>query len=95
METPTAIPTPQAVVPPAAPATSAAPAAFSSPSAKVEDLTDVLRAAGLELASTNPAKLRAAQEEAEKIVVSPRVPRERKPVPPQSTDPLVQVETRH
>jgi ribonuclease E len=72
-------------------------AASSMPtsSAKVEDLAQVLRAAGLELASTDPQKLRAAQEEAAKIVVPPRVPRERKPVPPPSTEPLVQVETRH
>ncbi|WP_293779276.1 Rne/Rng family ribonuclease [uncultured Oxalicibacterium sp.] len=58
------------------------------------DLDAVLRAAGLELASTNPEKLRLAQEEAAKIVIAPRVPRERKPLPPLSSEPLVQVETR-
>jgi ribonuclease E len=72
----------------------AAPVSVRS-SAKVEDLADVLRAAGLQLASTDPERLRIAQEEAAKIVVAPRVPRERKPLPPQSSEPLVQVETRH
>ncbi|HWT72955.1 MAG TPA: ribonuclease E/G, partial [Oxalicibacterium sp.] len=86
-----AIETPAAI----APAPAAAPVSTTSSASKVEDLADVLRAAGLELASTDPQKLRAAQEEAAKIVAAPRVPRERKPVPPQSTEPLVQVETRH
>jgi ribonuclease E len=54
----------------------------------------VLQAAGLVLASTNPEKLRAAQEEAAKYVAPPRVPRERKPLPPQSTEPLIQMETK-
>ncbi|HEX2605251.1 MAG TPA: ribonuclease E/G, partial [Oxalicibacterium sp.] len=78
----------------AKPQVAAAPVSASRSSAKVEDLADVLRAAGLQLASTDPEKLRIAQEAAAKIVVAPRVPRERKPLPPQSTEPLVQVETR-
>jgi ribonuclease E len=60
----------------------------------VESLADMLQAAGLTLASTDPQKLRVAQEAASKIVPIPRVPRERKPLPPLSTEPLIQVETR-
>ncbi len=63
------------------------------PSASIDDLQSVLASAGLTLAATNPAKLRAAQEEASKIVATPRVPRERKPQPAQASEPLVQVET--
>ncbi len=59
----------------------------------VADLQQVLSAAGLTLASTNPEKLRAAQEAAAQFVPPPRKPRERKPLPPQSTEPLIQVET--
>jgi len=58
------------------------------------DLNAVLAAAGLALAKTDPAKHRAAQEAAAAIVVPPRVPRERKPVAPPSSEPLVQVHTR-
>jgi ribonuclease E len=54
----------------------------------------MLSQAGLTLATTDPVKLRAAQEAAAAFVPAPRVPRERKPLPPQSTEPLVQVETR-
>jgi ribonuclease E len=60
----------------------------------LDELRAVLGAAGLTLATTNPDKLRAAQEAAAQIVVPPRVPRERKPLPPVSTEPLIQVETR-
>jgi ribonuclease E len=59
----------------------------------LDDLRDVLSAAGLTLASTNPEKLRAAQEAAAQIVPAQRKPRERKPSPPVSNEPLVQVET--
>jgi ribonuclease E len=62
---------------------------------QLEALREVLSSAGLTLASTDPEKLRAAQEAAAKIVPAPRVPREPKPLPPQSTEPLIQVETRH
>ena len=61
----------------------------------LEQLSDMLSAAGLELASTNPEKHRAAQESASKIAPAPRVPRERKPLPQVSDEPLVLVETRH
>jgi ribonuclease E len=43
---------------------------------------------------TDPDKLRLAQEAAAQHVPAPRVPRERKPLPPLSNEPLVQVETR-
>ncbi|MFC5475142.1 Rne/Rng family ribonuclease [Paraherbaspirillum soli] len=90
----TATPEPVAVV--AAPAPVAAPvvaAAKPAASLQVEDLQNVLAAAGLTLAATDPAKLRAAQEATAKIVAAPHVPRERKPAPVQSNEPLVQVET--
>ena len=81
-----------APAPVAAPAPAAAPA--PKPQAAPVDLAAVLASAGLTLAKTDPAKHRAAQEAAAAIVVAPRVPRERKPLPPQSTEPLVQVHTR-
>ncbi|AIY40840.1 Ribonuclease E [Collimonas arenae] len=81
----------------AAPAAPVAPAevkaAVSSSSPKVEDLQTVLAAAGLTLAATDPNKLRAAQEATANIVAAPRVPRERKAVPVQVSEPLVQIET--
>ena len=95
---PTAIITPASVIP--APAaivpvvTAIAPTpAPVAPSATVADLQDVLATAGLTLAATDPAKLRAAQEEAAKIIATPRVPRERKPLPVQAEEPLVMIET--
>jgi ribonuclease E len=59
----------------------------------VDELRSVLSAAGLTLATTNPDKLRAAQEAAAHIVPAPRVPRARKALPPLPTEPLIQVET--
>ncbi|MYM93569.1 Rne/Rng family ribonuclease [Duganella vulcania] len=76
----------------AAPAPAPAPAPVA-PSAPI-DLQAVLGSAGLTLAATDPAKLRAAQEAAAKAVAPVRVPRERKPLPPQNDEPLVQVDTR-
>jgi ribonuclease E len=78
---------------PAVEAPAAIKTAVSSASPKVEDLQSVLAAAGLTLAATDPSKLRAAQEATASIVPAPRVPRERKPLPAQSSEPLVQVET--
>ena len=72
----------------------AAPIVVAKPQAAPADLGAVLAAAGLTLAKTDPAKHRAAQEAAAAIVVAPRVPRERKPLPPASTEPLIQVHTR-
>jgi len=71
----------------------AAPAA--SGGKQWHELNDMLSSAGLTLASTDPEKLRAAQAAAAQIVPPVHVPRERKPLPPQPTEPLVQVETRH
>ncbi|RFB68880.1 MULTISPECIES: Rne/Rng family ribonuclease [unclassified Herbaspirillum] len=86
---------PAVVAPTPAPApVAAAPAPAASNGKQWNDLNDMLSSAGLTLASTDPEKLRAAQAAAAQIVPAPRVPRERKPLPPQSTDPLVQVETR-
>lgn len=59
-----------------------------------DNLREVLAAAGLTLAVTDPEKLRRAQEAAARFVSPPRVRRERKSLPPLSTEPLVQVETR-
>ncbi len=82
---------PVAVAPAPAPV---APAPAASNGKQWSDLNEMLSSAGLTLASTDPEKLRAAQAAAALIVPAPHVPRERKPLPPQSTEPLVQVETR-
>ena len=60
----------------------------------VEDLSEVLAKAGLVLASTDPSKLKAAQEATTQITPAPRVVRERKPAAPVSSEPLVLVETK-
>ncbi|WP_292934008.1 Rne/Rng family ribonuclease [Noviherbaspirillum sp.] len=72
----------------------AAPASVATEPMPLEHLSDMLAVAGLTLAVTDPEKLRAAQEAASRNVPAPRVPRERKPLPPVSNEPLVQVETR-
>ncbi|WP_286867816.1 hypothetical protein, partial [Herbaspirillum sp. UBA812] len=77
-----------------APAPAPAVAASTGNAARSESLEQMLSQAGLTLATTDPVKLRAAQEAAAAFVPAPHVPRERKPLPPQSTEPLVQVETR-
>jgi len=87
----------QVVTPVVAPQAAPAPvqaAAHGNNGDQLESLQQMLSQAGLTLATTDPVKLRAAQEAAAAIVPAPRVPRERKPLPPQSTEPLVQVETR-
>jgi ribonuclease E len=56
-------------------------------------LNAILGSAGLTLAATDPEKLRAAQEAAAKQAPPVRVPRERKPLPPQVDEPLIQVDT--
>ena len=71
---------------------SKAPVAATMP---LESLHSMLKDAGLELASTDPVKLKAAQESAQKLVQTPRVPRERKPLPVSNDEPLIMVETRH
>ena len=65
----------------------------SLPAAQQADLPAILAAAGLTLASTDPEKLRAAQQAATEMVAAPRVPRERKPQPTPPSEPLVQIET--
>jgi ribonuclease E len=74
------------------PVASATPAKAGA-SMPLQELNAMLSAAGLTLASTDPEKLRAAQEAAARIQPAPRVPRERKPLPPVSNEPLIQVET--
>ena len=86
----------------AAPAPAPAPAAPApavsapapAPAPAPVDLQAVLGSAGLTLAATDPAKLRAAQEAAANVTAPVRVPRERKPLPPQADEPLVQIDTR-
>ncbi|MGK5078187.1 ribonuclease E/G [Janthinobacterium sp. HLX7-2] len=70
-----------------------APAPVTAPAAAPLDLNQVLGSAGLTLAATDPEKLRLAQEAAAKAVAPARKPRERKPLPPQSDEPLIQVNT--
>jgi ribonuclease E len=86
-------------VTPAAPIAAPAVSPVTSPVApaamQLDHLSEVLSAAGLTLAVTDPEKLRAAQAQADQAVPAPRVPRERKPLPQVSSEPLVQVETRH
>jgi len=66
-----------------------------SPSNPSVDLQQALVAAGLTQATTDPEKLRAAQEAATKIAPPAALHRERKPLPPLSIEPLSQVETRN
>ncbi|WP_288392173.1 Rne/Rng family ribonuclease [uncultured Herbaspirillum sp.] len=87
-------PAPVAPAPVVAAPAAATPPAAAGNGAQWDSLQQMLSHAGLTLATTDPVKLRAAQEAAAAIVPAPRVPRERKPLPPQSSEPLVQVETR-
>ncbi len=57
-------------------------------------MSAVLADAGLQLASTDPEKLRAAQEAAAQASTAPRLGRARKPVQAPVDEPLVQVESR-
>lgn len=59
----------------------------------MEGLQPMLATAGLEWVGTDSEKLRAAQEAAARIVPAPRVPRERKPLPPLPQGPMILVET--
>ena len=89
---PVAVPEPVAAPAPVA-ATPVAPAPVAAAPAPVADLNELLGSAGLTLAATDPEKLRAAQEQAARQAPPVRVPRERKPLPPQADEPLVQVDT--
>jgi len=74
----------------AAPAPAPAPAAAEAPA----DLSDMLSAAGLQLASTDPEKMAAAREAAAQVVTPRRVGRARKPTQAPVDEPLIQVDTR-
>jgi ribonuclease E len=98
---PVAVPEPIAAPEPVAaaePVAAPAPVAAQDPATpttmQADSMQDMLAKAGLTLAVTDPLKLRAAQEASAAIAPAPRVPRERKPLPPVSNEPLVQVETR-
>jgi ribonuclease E len=90
---PVSAPAPVVAEPTAEPVveTVAAPAAAPAPAA---DLGQLLDSAGLTLAATDPEKLRAAREAAAQVPPPVRVPRTRKPLPPQADEPLIQVDTR-
>ncbi len=83
-------------VPVAKPVEAAAPAPAAAPAkpAASKDLQSILEAAGLQMAATDPAKLRAAQEAAAQEEAPVRVRRTRKPAPQVADEPLVQVDTR-
>jgi ribonuclease E len=68
------------------------PAPIASPTVPVEAM---LASAGLSLAATDPEKLRAAQEAAQRSELGPQLGRQRKPVQPIPSEPLVQVDTRN
>ncbi|MDB5825242.1 MAG: ribonuclease, Rne/Rng family domain protein [Herminiimonas sp.] len=93
---------PAAPVAPSAPQAPAAPVRATAQASQpvtsapmpVADLREMLGQAGLTLATTDPAKLRAAQEAAATVQPAPRIVRERKPAATIPTEPLVQVETR-
>ena len=59
----------------------------------VQSLQGMLTDAGMTWVHTDAQKLQAAQEEAARTVVAPRVPRERKPLPPIQQGPMILVET--
>lgn len=82
---------PQAEAAPAAEPAAPAPAAAAP--AVLENLEPMLASAGLQWVHTDSDKLRSAQEAAARIVPAPRVPRERKPLPPLPQGPMILVET--
>ncbi len=83
-------PAPVAPAPVAPAPVAAAPAPVQAP----VDMSEVLSQAGLQLASTDPEKLRAAQEAAAQATTPTRMGRARKPVQAPVEEPLVQVDTR-
>jgi ribonuclease E len=87
------MPAPVAPVP-STPVEVAAPAQAAAPVAAQADLGEVLAQAGLQLASTDPEKLRAAQEAAAQAQQPVRLGRTRKVAPPPVQEPLIQVDTR-
>lgn len=89
---PVAEPAVSVPTPVAAPAPTPAPAAAVAPAA-LENLEPMLATAGLQWVHTDSDKLRSAQEAAARIAPAPRVPRERKPLPPLPQGPMILVET--
>ncbi|SOY46942.1 Rne/Rng family ribonuclease [Cupriavidus taiwanensis] len=77
---------------PVAPAPVPTQVAAAAP-ASLENLEPMLATAGLQWVHTDSDKLRSAQEAAARIVPAPRVPRERKPLPPLPQGPMILVET--
>ena len=59
----------------------------------VETLQSVVTNVGMTWVHTDAQKLQASQEEAARTVTPPRVPRERKPLPPIQQGPMILVET--
>jgi ribonuclease E len=78
---------------PAAPAALRAPSVTAAP-ASTEQLRSVLMTAGLELVETDASKLESVRQRLSTAAHPVHAPRERKPLPPITTDALVQVETR-
>ena len=92
---PVEVAAPAPIIAAPAPVAARAPAAAIAPaSVATQDLDSLLSAAGLTLASTDPAKLRAAQEQTTEVAAQARPRRERKPLPPPVDEPLVQIDTR-
>ena len=91
---PVVMPAPVAPVAPPAPAPVQAAAPAPAPTAAQADLGEVLAQAGLQLAATDPEKLRAAQEAAAQAQQPVRLGRTRKLAPPPAQEPLIQVDTR-
>lgn len=61
----------------------------------IDTLAPILESAGLVWVNTDADKLRAAQQAAQAAQEPLRSGRERKPLPPQSTEPMQQIETQH
>lgn len=84
---------PAVALAPAAPVVAAAPAAPAAAPAAMENLEPMLASVGLQWVHTDSDKLRSAQEAAARVAPAPRVPRERKPLPPLPQGPMILVET--
>jgi ribonuclease E len=86
---PQAIAAAMAEVPAPAPVSAVAKAAPLT----IETLQHVVTDVGMTWVHTDAQKLQASQEEAARAVTPPRVPRERKPLPPIQQGPMILVET--
>jgi len=86
---PQAIAAAMAEVPAPAPVSAVAKAA----PLPIETLQHVVTDVGMTWVHTDAQKLQASQEEAARAVTPPRVPRERKPLPPIQQGPMILVET--